>query len=86
MKDRCLCSKNKWIRFFLIVISVIGIPSYADTFSFASIIRFPPADNADAQYKDLICTDRDKANIYEIITTMAENGKLSLLLSHNHLK
>lgn len=55
-------------------------------FSLASIIKFPPAGGQSEAYKDLVCTDQDKANIYEIITAMAENGKLSLLLKQSYLK
>lgn len=53
----------------------------------ASIIKFPPGGGkVEAGYKDLVCTDQDKATIYEIITTIAENSKLSLLLKQSHLK
>lgn len=53
----------------------------------ASIIKFPPKDGkTETGYKDLICTEQDKSNIYELITTMAENGKLSLLLKKSHLE
>lgn len=51
----------------------------------ASMIKFPPENKPDA-YKDLTCTEVDQANIYEIITIMAENGKLSLLLKKNYLQ
>jgi len=53
---------------------------------FASIIKFPPSGEKTVTYQELICTDQDKANIYEIITTLADNGKLSLLLKSGHLK
>ncbi len=53
---------------------------------FASIIKFPPGGEKQLTYLDLICTDQDKSNIYEIITTMSDNGKLSLLLKQGHLK
>ena len=51
----------------------------------ASMIKFPPENKSEA-YKDLTCTDADQANIYEIITTMAENGKISLLLKKSYLQ
>lgn len=51
----------------------------------ASLIKFPP-ENKVENYKDLACTEVDQANIYEIITTMAENNKLSLLLKKNYLQ
>lgn len=52
----------------------------------ASIIKKPPAKTGEQTYKDLACTDEQKACVYEIISTMAENGKLSLLFKQNHLK
>ncbi len=51
----------------------------------ASMIKFPPENKSEA-YKDLTCTEADQANIQEIITLMAENGKLSLLLKKNYLQ
>ena len=52
-----------------------------------SIIKFPPPSKGDeVTYKDLPCSDQDRSYIFEIITTMAENGKISLLLKQNHLK
>lgn len=54
----------------------------------ASIIKFPPPDGpkGDLTYAQLVCSDQDKAFIYEIITTMSENGKLTLLFQQGHLK
>ena len=53
----------------------------------ASIIKFPPKETkTETGYKDLVCTEQDKSNIYELITTMAENGKLSLLLKKSYLE
>jgi len=51
-----------------------------------SIIKFPPGGEKTQTYHDLICTDQDKAIIYELITTMAENRLLSLLLKKDHLE
>jgi len=51
----------------------------------ASMIQFPPAAKSDS-YKDLVCTEQDKENIFEIISTMAEYGKLSLLVKQSYLK
>ena len=51
----------------------------------SSIIKFPPENKPEA-YKDLVCTESDQANIHEIITTMAENGKLSLLMKKGYLQ
>lgn len=50
-----------------------------------SIIKLPPEKKPEA-YKDLVCTEQDQANIYEIITTMSDSGKLSLLLKKGHLQ
>lgn len=52
---------------------------------YASIIKIPPT-GGDVKYADLICTEQDKSNIYEIIITLSENGKLSLLLKQGYLK
>ncbi len=51
----------------------------------ASLIKFP-VENKVESYQELVCTEMDQANIYEIITTMAENNKISLLLKKNHLQ
>ena len=54
----------------------------------ASIIKFPPSDGGkgDGTYERLGCSEQDCANIYELITTMAEHGKISLLFKQGHLK
>lgn len=67
------------IVFFAIAISLTSTLG-------ASIIKKPPTKSTELAYKDLACTEADKANIYEIISTMAENGKLSLLFKQGHLK
>lgn len=51
----------------------------------ASIIKFPPEKKPES-YAELVCTQEDQSNIYEIITLMSENGKFSLLLKKNHLQ
>jgi len=51
------------------------------------IIQFPPAGGgSDIAYKDLVCTEEDRAKIYEIVSTIANNPKLSLLFSQSHLR
>ncbi len=50
-----------------------------------SIIKFPPEKPADS-YADLVCTEEDKAKIYEILTTLESNGKLSLLVKKGYLQ
>lgn len=51
-----------------------------------SIIKKPPAKPMETLYKDLVCTETDRMNIYEIVSTMAEKGKLGLLFQQNHLR
>ena len=55
-------------------------------FSLAAIIKLPPNPGEDIAYKDLVCTEQDIANIVEIITSIADNSKFSLLLKQSHLK
>ena len=56
-------------------------------FNLASIIKIPPAaGQKDVSFKDLPCSDQDKSNIFELVTTLAENGKLSLLVKQSYLK
>jgi hypothetical protein len=52
----------------------------------ASIIKKPPAKAVETSYEELVCTEQDRMNIYEIISTMAEKGKLGLLFQQNHLR
>lgn len=54
--------------------------------SIASIVKFPKKGPKDPSYQELACTQEDKDKIYEIITTVAETGKLSLLVKRGHLK
>lgn len=51
----------------------------------ASLIKFP-VENKVETYNELACSEVDQANIYVIITTMAENNKLSLLLKKGYLQ
>lgn len=52
----------------------------------ASIIKKPPVKTEEPAYKDLSCTEEQKAFIYEIISTMGEYGKASLFFKQGHLK
>jgi len=52
----------------------------------ASIIKKPPAKATEITYNDFVCTEQDKSNVYEIISTMATTGKVSLLFNQSHLK
>lgn len=51
----------------------------------ASLIKIP-VENKLENYQDLVCNEVDKANIYEIISTMAETAVPKLVLKTNHLK
>jgi len=55
-------------------------------FGLAVVIKIPPAKAQDETYDEFICNDQDQSNIAEIIKTMAEYGKLTLLFKQNHLK
>ena len=53
----------------------------------ASIIKFPPPGNQDNKpYNELVCSEQDQAFIQELLTIIAENGKLTLLFKQGHLK
>lgn len=52
----------------------------------ASIIKKPPEKAKDLTYSELPCTEQDKAHIYEIISTVAENNKVSLFFLETNLK
>jgi hypothetical protein len=54
--------------------------------SFGSIIKLPLNPGLDVAYKDLVCTQQDQDTIIEIITTIADNNKFSLLFNQNHLR
>jgi hypothetical protein len=49
--------------------------------SLAAIIKIPPKV-AEDKYQNLACDGTDRKNIYDLITTMANNGKISLLFNH----
>ena len=51
-----------------------------------SIIKFPPPKTENETYKDLACTEQDRANITELIFTLAENGQLALLFKQSYVK
>ncbi len=70
----------KHLRLILILLAFSVIPLTG------SIIRKPPAKPTEVLYKDLVCTEQDKANIFEIISTVAETSKLSLYFKQNQLK
>jgi hypothetical protein len=51
----------------------------------ASIIHLPPENKAQF-YKDIVCTNEDKAHVRELISAMGEKGYLSLLSDRTHLR
>lgn len=54
---------------------------------FASIIKVPPKPNQSIpKYQELVCTQEDQALIYEVISTIAEHGKVGILFRISHLK
>lgn len=54
--------------------------------SWGSIIKLPPNPGVDLTYNELVCTDIDKEKIIELITTLADNNKFSLLLNQTYIK
>lgn len=72
------------IRKLTIILTVI-LPIFV-TPGISSIIKKPPEKPTEAQYKNLACSTQDQANIHEIISTMAEKGKLGLLFQQSHLR
>jgi hypothetical protein len=52
--------------------------------SLAAIIKIPTKVAPQETYSDLVCSPTDRANIHDLITTMAENGKISLLFNHQN--
>lgn len=69
---------------FLFCLSTFFVPLHSEAHFLGSIIKFP-VNPSQQTYEELVCTDQDKATIYEIITTMSENGKMGLLFKKNHL-
>lgn len=52
----------------------------------ASIIKKPPVKSGEVAYKDIPITEEQKNLIYEIISTVAETGKMRLLFKQDYLK
>lgn len=67
-----------WILAFLLV-------AFATPAS-CKIIKRAPAKPIVRPWNDLICTDEDRANIYEIISTVGEKSKLALLFYQSYLR
>lgn len=66
---------------------LLAILSCAFSPLFSSIIKFPPnGESKDPPYAELICTDVDVRCIHEIITSVAENSKVTLFFKQSHLK
>ncbi|MBX7065653.1 MAG: hypothetical protein K1X28_00340 [Parachlamydiales bacterium] len=51
-----------------------------------SIIKKPPPKPVEMAWQELACSEQDRANIYEIVSTVAEKNKLSLLFQQNYLR
>jgi len=66
--------------------SLVGDTLFSANFDkIASIIKIPPPTQPPAgelSYEQLACSEIDKQKITRLITTMAENGKLALLLKY----
>jgi hypothetical protein len=71
----------RYFTLLFILCSSLSIPQ-----AHASIIKKPPSKIVDTPYRELVCTDQDRANIHELISIMAEKGKLSLLFQQNYLR
>ncbi len=51
-----------------------------------AIIKKAPPKPTEVGYAELVCTEQDRASIHEIISTVAEKGKLSLLFQQSALR
>jgi hypothetical protein len=47
----------------------------------SAIIKIPPK-TAEETYMGLACSEIDRKNIHDLVNTLAENGKISLLFNH----
>lgn len=47
-----------------------------------SIIKRPPPKPVELSWNELPCSEQDRADIYEIVSTVAEKGKINLLVNH----
>lgn len=72
--------RHRWFSTLIFCCTVLSLPLTG------SIIKKPPVKPVETSYFQLECTEQDKANIYEIISTMAEKGKLSLLFQQSYLR
>jgi hypothetical protein len=72
--------QKKWSLILIVLMTFVSTPMMA------SIIKKPPAKPTETPYKELVCTEQDKAYIYEIISTMAEYGKIHLIFKQSQLK
>jgi len=61
-------------------------PPYHYVASFASIIQLPSNLDENVAYRDLVCTEEDKANIFELITSLGDNNKFDLLLKQTYFR
>lgn len=53
---------------------------------FCLFVKKPPPKPVEESWQQLRCTEEDRANIYEIVSTVAEKNKLSLLFQQAYLR
>lgn len=75
-----LRARKRWLPLFCFLTALWASPA------FCSIIKKPPPKPMETTWAELICTEQDRANIHEIISTVAEKNKLSLLFQQNYLR
>jgi len=71
---------QKWFSLLFLLQILLAYPLAA------SIIKRPPAKTTEVTYKDLLCTDQEKAIVYEIISTMGETSTPGLIFKQSRLK
>lgn len=71
---------KKWHVFFILIFLL------AATSATCSIIKKPPAKPVETAWPELACSEEDRTNIYEIVSTVAEKNKLSLLFQQSYLR
>ncbi|MBU6384294.1 MAG: hypothetical protein KGQ49_04185 [Verrucomicrobia bacterium] len=55
-------------------------------FAVCDIIKKPPPKPVHLTWNELACSEQDRMDIYEIVSTVAEKNKLSLLFQQNYLR
>ncbi len=70
--------RNRYLLLFLLAI-LLSVPAH-------SVIKKPPPKPVETAWVDLPCSEQDRENIYEIVSTVAMKNKLSLLFQQNYLR